>query len=59
MLDEILTGMGRTGKWFACEHYDVVPDIISIGKGLGNGYPVTAVAIREEGKDVLEKISAS
>ncbi|RKY73538.1 aspartate aminotransferase family protein [candidate division KSB1 bacterium] len=59
MVDEILTGMGRTGKWFACEHYNVVPDIITIGKGLGNGYPVTAVVIREKYKDVLEKISAS
>ena len=59
MLDEVLTGMGRTGKWFASEHYDVVPDIMIIGKGLGNGYPVTAVAVREDRKDVLEKISAS
>ena len=59
MLDEILTGMGRTGKWFACEHWEVIPDVMIIGKGLGNGYPITAVVVREEYKDVLEKISAS
>ncbi len=57
--DEILTGMGRTGKWFAVEHYGVVPDVMTIGKGLGNGYPVTAMVVREEYKDVLERISAS
>ena len=57
--DEILTGMGRTGEWFACGHYNVVPDVLTIGKGLGNGYPVTAMAVREKYKDVLEKISAS
>ena len=59
MLDEILTGMGRTGKWFACEHWNVVPDVMTVGKGLGNGYPITAVVVKEEYKDVLEKISAS
>jgi len=58
-LDEILTGMGRTGAWFACEHYKVVPDIMTIGKGLGNGFPVTAMVVKEEHKDFLEKISAS
>jgi 4-aminobutyrate aminotransferase-like enzyme len=58
-LDEILTGMGRTGAWFACEHYGTVPDIITVGKGLGNGFPVTAMAVKEEHKEFLEKISAS
>ena len=57
--DEILTGMGRTGKWFACQHYNIVPDIITVGKGLGNGFPVTIMAVREKYKDVLEKISSS
>jgi len=51
--------MGRTGKWFAVDHYGVIPDVLTIGKGLGNGYPVTAVVVREEYKDTLEKISAS
>jgi len=58
-LDEILTGIGRTGAWFACEHYNVVPDIMTIGKGLGNGFPVTAMVVRERYRDHLEKISAS
>ncbi|HNQ34466.1 MAG TPA: aspartate aminotransferase family protein [bacterium] len=58
-LDEILTGMGRTGDWFACDHYGVVPDIITLGKGLGNGFPVTVMAVREPYKEHLEKISAS
>ncbi len=58
-LDEILTGMGRMGEWFACNIYNVVPDIITVGKGLGNGFPVTVMAVREPYKDYLEKISAS
>lgn len=58
-LDEILTGMGRMGDWFASDTYGVVPDIITVGKGLGNGFPVTVMAVRENYKDSLEKISAS
>jgi adenosylmethionine-8-amino-7-oxononanoate aminotransferase len=37
ILDEVLCGMGRTGSWFACQQYDVVPDIITLGKGISGG----------------------
>jgi acetylornithine/N-succinyldiaminopimelate aminotransferase len=43
--NEITTGMGRTGRYFGFQHYDLVPDLIAVGKGLGNGYPVSAVAV--------------
>lgn len=46
MVNEVTTGMGRTGKWFGFQHYDLQPDIAAIGKGLGNGYPVSAAAMR-------------
>jgi len=46
--NEVTTGMGRTGRWFGYNHYDIVPDIVAIGKGLGNGYPVSAVACSEK-----------
>ena len=59
MADEVLTGWGRTGKWLCMEHWGVVPDVVSIGKGFGNGFPVTAVAVREPYKESFEKISAS
>jgi adenosylmethionine-8-amino-7-oxononanoate aminotransferase len=44
--DEILTGIGRTGDWLACHHFDLKPDIIVIGKGLASGYvPLSAIAV--------------
>ena len=59
MADEVLTSWGRTGKWLAMEHWGVVPDVVTIGKGFGNGFPVTCVAVREEFKESFESISAS
>jgi len=57
--DEILTGMGRTGKWCAMEHWNTRTDITVLGKGLGNGFPVTAVCVDEGIADVVSSISAS
>ncbi|HEY5571987.1 MAG TPA: aminotransferase class III-fold pyridoxal phosphate-dependent enzyme, partial [Anaerolineales bacterium] len=44
--DEIQSGFGRTGRWFAFEHYDFVPDIITIAKGLASGLPISGVISR-------------
>ncbi len=57
--DEVLTCMARTGKMFAMEHWDTVPDVMTLGKGFGNGFPVTAMLVAEEHKEAIEKISAS
>jgi len=43
ILDEIQSGLGRTARWFAYEHFDVVPDIVAIAKGLASGMPISAV----------------
>ncbi len=59
MADEVLTSWARTGKWLCTEHWNIVPDVVSIGKGFGNGFPVTCVAVREPFKESFEKISAS
>lgn len=48
ILDEIQTGMGRTGRRFAFEHYGVVPDILTLAKALGGGVPIGAAVMREE-----------
>jgi acetylornithine/N-succinyldiaminopimelate aminotransferase len=45
MANEVTTGIGRTGKWFGYEHYNLQPDIVAMGKGIGNGYPVSITAI--------------
>jgi taurine--2-oxoglutarate transaminase len=48
ILDEVIAGFGRTGKWFACEHWDVVPDIMTVAKGINSGYvPLGAMVISE------------
>jgi 4-aminobutyrate aminotransferase/(S)-3-amino-2-methylpropionate transaminase len=46
--DEVYTGFGRTGRWFACEHEDVVPDLLCVGKGLTSGMPLSACVGRAE-----------
>jgi taurine--2-oxoglutarate transaminase len=49
IIDEVMSGFGRTGKWFAVNHWNVVPDIMTMAKGLTSGYaPLGAVAISEE-----------
>lgn len=48
MLDEIQTGMCRTGKWFAFQHSDIKPDVMTLAKGLGNGVPIGACLARGE-----------
>jgi acetylornithine/LysW-gamma-L-lysine aminotransferase len=46
IVDEIQTGVGRTGKWLACEHHDLSPDIITLGKSIGGGLPMGVTAWR-------------
>ncbi|MBP7214761.1 MAG: acetylornithine/succinylornithine family transaminase, partial [Candidatus Kapabacteria bacterium] len=53
--DEIQAGMGRTGKFFAFEHYNVEPDIATSSKGLGGGLPLGAILVRDYLKDVFQK----
>jgi len=57
--DEILAGMGRTGEWLCLDHWDVQPDIVTLGKSFGNGFPVTAMVVKGEYAEALDKISAS
>ena len=48
IFDEIQTGMGRTGRLFCYEHYDIEPDIMTLGKGIGGGFPLSALLAKEE-----------
>ena len=57
IVNEVTTGIGRTGKWFGHHHYDIVPDMIAAGKGIGNGYPVSATVINHQTVKALEEKS--
>ena len=52
IFDEVQTGIGRTGRWFSCEHAGVVPDILTVAKALASGFPLSAVVA---GREVMQK----
>ncbi len=53
VLDEVQSGFGRTGKWFAFEHFDILPDIMTVAKGIASGMPLSGVFT---GTDVMKKL---
>ena len=58
--DEVVTGMGRCGKWFALEHWDTVPDLVALGKGLAAGYsPLAATLVHEKLWQVFDQAQRS
>ena len=54
MVDEVQTGLGRTGRWFGHQHFDVVPDVVTMAKALGNGVPIGACWARADVADVFQ-----
>jgi acetylornithine/N-succinyldiaminopimelate aminotransferase len=54
MVDEVQTGLGRTGRWFGHQHFGVTPDVMSLAKALGNGMPIGACWARAEVAEVFE-----
>ena len=53
ILDEIQTGICRTGKWFASQHSDIIPDVMTLAKGLGNGFPIGACLAKGIAAEIL------
>ena len=54
IVDEVMAGFGRTGRWFGFQHWDVVPDVVTMGKGTTGGYyPLSITAVRGEWADVI------
>ncbi len=58
IFDEVYTGFGRTGKWFACEHSRTAPDLICLGKALAGGFPISACVGRAEVMDAAWPVSS-
>lgn len=56
VFDEVQTGFGRTGRWFAKDHYGVKPDVIAMAKAMGSGFPIGGVGVKNE---VAEKVEAT
>jgi len=54
--DEMITGFGRTGKMFAIEHENVIPDVLTVGKGFGGGFPMSGIIARE---DIMRALAES
>lgn len=54
MLDEIQTGMGRTGQWFAFQHNNIQPDVMTLAKALGNGVPIGACLANEKASEIMQ-----
>ena len=57
MTDEILTGCGRTGTWLCTDHWGIRPDITVLGKGIGNGFPMSALIVKEKYAWAMDKIA--
>jgi acetylornithine/N-succinyldiaminopimelate aminotransferase len=53
VFDEVQCGIGRTGKWFAFQHYDIKPDIMTLAKALGGGIPIGSIVAKKEISDIL------
>ncbi len=54
LCDEVQTGIGRTGRWFGFQNYDVEPDAFSLAKGLGNGFPIGAIVVGAKLADTFQ-----
>lgn len=54
ILDEVQTGFGRTGRWFGFEHAGIVPDVVTMAKAMGNGFPIGAVWARREVAELFQ-----
>ena len=54
MVDEVQTGIGRTGRWFAHQHEDILPDVMAVAKALGNGVPIGACLARGDAAELIQ-----
>ena len=59
IVDEMQSGMGRTGAWFACEHEGVVPDLMTTAKSLGGGLPIGGVTGRADVMDAVHRVASA